>query len=82
MFMEQIFISPQQYLTDFRVREACRLLEKRSGSIKEIARAVGFEDPLYFSTLFKQAVGKSPRNYMKELIESKTPDEADTDGRR
>ncbi|MDR3200994.1 MAG: AraC family transcriptional regulator [Spirochaetales bacterium] len=71
VFMEQIFISPQQYLTDFRVREACRLLEKRSGSIKEIALAVGFEDPLYFSTLFKKLTGKSPRDYTTGLTESK-----------
>jgi len=67
VFMQQIFISPQQYLTEYRVREAISLLEKRKGSIKEIALAVGFEDPLYFSNLFKQVTGRSPKNYMKEL---------------
>ena len=68
VFMQQIFISPQQYLTEYRVREAISLLEKRKGSIKEIALAVGIEDPLYFSNLFKQVTGRSPKNYMKELI--------------
>ena len=67
VFMQQIFISPQQYLTDFRIREALRLLEKHFGSIKEIANAVGIEDPLYFSSLFKQITGYSPKNYMKKL---------------
>ena len=67
LFMQQIFISPQQYLTDFRIREALRLLERRKDSIKEIAYAVGFEDPLYFSNLFKQVTGRSPKNYMKDL---------------
>ena len=71
VFMQQVFISPQQYLTEYRVREAIRLLERRSGSIKEISIAVGFEDPLYFSALFKQITGKSPKNYMKGLIEDK-----------
>ena len=68
VFMQQIFISPQQYLTEYRMREAIRLLQKRTGSIKEIALAVGIEDPLYFSNLFKQVTGRSPKNYMTALI--------------
>jgi len=71
VFMQQIFISPQQYLTEYRIREAIRLLEKRKGSVKEIAIAVGFDDPLYFSRFFKQITGKSPKNYMKKLIDRK-----------
>jgi AraC-like DNA-binding protein len=74
VFMQQIFISPQQYLTDFRIREALRLLEKHSGSIKETANAVGIEDPLYFSSLFKQVTGYSPKNYMKKLADKEESD--------
>ncbi|MCL2185414.1 MAG: AraC family transcriptional regulator [Treponema sp.] len=70
VFMQQIFISPQQYLIDYRIREAVRLLEKRHGSIKEISLAVGFEDPLYFSSFFKQVTGKSPKNYIKDITEA------------
>jgi AraC-like DNA-binding protein len=69
VFMQQIFISPQQYLTEFRIREARSLLEKRTGSVKEIALAVGIDDQLRFSKLFKQYTGKSPTSYMKNLIE-------------
>jgi len=68
IFLEQNFVPPQQYLTEFRIREGCSLLEKRAGSIKEIAYAVGIEDPLYFSKLFKQHIGLSPTNYMKKII--------------
>jgi AraC-like DNA-binding protein len=64
VFMEQIFMSPQQYLTEYRIREAIRLLENRKGSIKDIANAVGIEDSLYFSNMFKQVTGKSPKNYL------------------
>ena len=71
IFLQQIFISPQQYLTEFRIREARSLLEKRGGSIKEIAQAVGIEDPYYFSTIFKQFTGKTPTSYMKSLIDFK-----------
>jgi YesN/AraC family two-component response regulator len=69
LFLEHISRSPQQYLTEFRIREACSLLEKRTGSIKEISYAVGFENPLYFSTLFKQVTGKSPSAYIKSQAE-------------
>ncbi|MCL1813497.1 MAG: AraC family transcriptional regulator [Treponema sp.] len=71
VFMQQVFISPQQYLTEYRIREAIRLLQGRKGSIKEIALAVGFEDQLYFTRLFKQVMGNSPKNYIKNLIEEK-----------
>jgi len=69
VFMQQIFISPQQYLTEYRMRQAIHLLEQRTGSIKEIALAVGVE-PQYFSSLFKQVTGKSPKNYMREIIDN------------
>ena len=70
VFMQQILISPMQYLIEFRIREAIRLLEKREGSIKEIALQVGIEDPLYFSVLFKQVTGRSPKKYMLELCKA------------
>jgi two-component system response regulator YesN len=54
---------------EYRIREARNLLEKRGGSIKEIANAVGIEDPLYFSKVFKQMCGRTPTEYMKNLIE-------------
>jgi AraC-like DNA-binding protein len=70
LFLQQIYISPKQYLTEYRIREAINLLEKRSGTVKEIAYTVGFEDTQYFSNVFKQVTGKSPTNYIKFLIES------------
>jgi len=70
IFMEQNFIPPQQYLTEVRIQEGRRLLERRAGSVKEISHAVGIEDPLYFSKLFKQIIGQSPANYMKSIIKN------------
>jgi AraC-like DNA-binding protein len=69
VFMQHVFLSPQQYLVEYRIREGRNLLEKRSGSIKEIANAVGIEDPHRFSIMFKQVCGKSPTEYMRYLIE-------------
>nr|AGS54133.1 response regulator receiver protein [uncultured bacterium contig00021] len=70
IFLQQTSVSPHQYLTVHRIREACNLLMKRDGSsIKEIAISVGIDNPLYFSTLFKQIMGKSPSEYMKDMPE-------------
>jgi AraC-like DNA-binding protein len=69
LFLQHIFIPPQQYLAEYRIREARILLENRESSVKEIANAVGIEDPVRFSRLFKQLTGKSPVKYMKDLIE-------------
>jgi len=69
LFLQHVFLSPQQYLAEYRIREGRNLLEKRRGSIKEIAQAVGIDDPLYFSRVFKQMCGKSPTEYMRGLVE-------------
>ncbi|RED50336.1 AraC family transcriptional regulator [Seonamhaeicola aphaedonensis] len=50
-----------------KVQKACELLNYTDLSIKEISFEVGFEDPLYFSRIFKNFMGKSPRNYKQSL---------------
>lgn len=52
-----------QYFRDLKSKEAMRLLN--SGlSVKETALKMGFSDQNYFSTFFKKATGKSPRQYI------------------
>lgn len=48
-----------------RIDLSCSLLEARSLelNIAEIARRVGYEDPLYFSKVFRRQVGASPRSF-------------------
>ncbi len=46
-----------------KVQKACEYLNYTDLSIKEISFKVGFEDPLYFSRIFKNYMGKSPRKY-------------------
>lgn len=53
-------VSPIQYLTGIRINKAKELLSDSSLSVSEIAYVVGYENPLYFSRVFKRHVGISP----------------------
>ena len=46
-----------------KAQKACEYLNYTDLSIKEISFKVGVEDPLYFSRIFKNYMGKSLRNY-------------------
>ena len=51
-----------------RMVNAQSLLERTTYNIKEISEIVGYENPLYFSRVFKKEIGKSPAQYRKEMI--------------
>jgi AraC family transcriptional regulator of arabinose operon len=46
-----------------RMREARRLLVETDLTVAEVARKVGFEDPLYFSRCFRHLTGVPPSHY-------------------
>jgi AraC-like DNA-binding protein len=46
-----------------KMQRACHLLDNSDMSIKAVAAALGYSDPLYFSRLFKKTLGLSPRAY-------------------
>lgn len=54
------------YLNEFRIQKAKKLLAETRLSINEIAQNVGYNTPNNFSRIFKQYVGKSPREYRQE----------------
>ena len=51
------------YLIDVRINAAKKLLAESSMSCARIAIAVGFDDPNYFSRIFKKRTGYSPLKY-------------------
>lgn len=57
--------SPKEYLSCFRIKQACLLLKETSLSIAAIAYSVGFENNLYFSKAFKKQMQMSPSQYRK-----------------
>lgn len=63
LFSEQTKTSPYRYLIDIRLDKACTLLQNPLLSIGDISHAVGYEDQLMFSKIFKKYKGVSPRKY-------------------
>jgi AraC-like DNA-binding protein len=63
LFKEVIGISLQDYLISYRIRKACELLSGTSLLVGDIARSVGYEDPLLFSKMFKKSMLLSPTQY-------------------
>ncbi len=55
--------SPIRHYLNMKMEHACSLLDGSNMGIAEIARQVGYEDPLYFSRQFRRTVGVSPREY-------------------
>ena len=64
-FKQYAGMSPAQYILSLRMVNAQSLLERTTYNIKEISEIVGYENPLYFSRVFKKEMGKSPAQYRK-----------------
>ena len=60
-------VSPKEWITNRLILEAQKRLQYSSISVKELAYGLGFNDPNYFSRLFKKTTGKSVRKYLKDV---------------
>ncbi|HJV77041.1 MAG TPA: two-component regulator propeller domain-containing protein [Paludibacter sp.] len=58
-------LSPGEFIRNIRLKHAALMLTKNAGNISEIAFAVGFNDPKYFSRCFKIEFGLSPKEYQE-----------------
>ena len=62
-------LSPKQFISLYRMTEAKRLLGDTNYSISEIATQVGYQDPDYFTRVFKKTYGKTPKSYRQEFAQ-------------
>lgn len=61
-------LSPKEFMTNRLILEAKRrLYYAESASIKELAYSLGYNDPEYFSRLFKKFTGKTPGAFVQDL---------------
>jgi AraC family transcriptional regulator, arabinose operon regulatory protein len=63
LFRSQLGQTPLEFLETQRMTRALQLLRITGLSVKEIAAAVGFDNPFYFTLRFKRKMGVSPRTW-------------------
>jgi AraC-like DNA-binding protein len=56
-------MSPMDYFIHLKLQKACQMLYNNDIQIKQIALSIGYEDPYYFSRLFKKYMKVSPDKY-------------------
>jgi len=66
VFRQHMGTSPMDYFINMKIQYACHLLDTSKMTVKDIALDLGYEDPYYFSRLFRKVVGKAPVVYRKQ----------------
>src|ERR1035441_4400068 len=63
LFKRQTGYAPIDYFIRLRMHQACQLLDNTDLSVKAVAGYLGYEDPFYFSRIFKALNDLSPTEY-------------------
>lgn len=69
LFKKEVGVTPLEYMTGMRMKKAEALLNAMRAdeyTITEIAEMCGFDEPLYFSRVFKKNFGCPPSNYARQ----------------
>jgi signal transduction histidine kinase/ligand-binding sensor domain-containing protein/AraC-like DNA-binding protein len=61
---------PGELIRRVRINKAAELIKKRFGNLSEIALEVGFNNPAYFSEVFKKQFGVTPSQYQHKFSNS------------
>lgn len=65
LFSEVMEQAPMAYFNQLKMQRACELLDFTDMRINQICYKVGIDDPYYFSRLFRQTMGISPKEYRR-----------------
>lgn len=66
-FKEETVYTIGDYLSNYRIKKACKLLSNLSAKIYEIAEQIGYKDHRHFSVPFKKIVGVTPKEFKDKL---------------
>lgn len=69
-FKEYTHYTPNQYILALRIHNAKALLQTSQYNVAEISNIVGYDNPLYFSRIFKKQCGVTPSEYRKQPFQS------------
>ncbi len=59
--------SANELIRSYRLKKSLKLLAGKTGNISEVAYDVGFNNPSYFASCFKELFGCSPSEYLQNL---------------
>ena len=79
LFKEKNGVNYTEYLRSLRIKYAVSLFDHGIDSVKNVALLSGFTDPLYFSGVFKNALGMSPKDYIRGLDQKKAGENGEED---
>ena len=65
-FKKKIGVGFSHYLRTVRIKHAVFLMDHGVEAVKNVAILCGFQDPLYFSKVFRESLGLSPTEYLKQ----------------
>lgn len=61
LFKKEVGCSFPEYLVNFRIHKAAKLLKEENLMVSEVAELVGYQDVAHFSKMFKKYMGVSPK---------------------
>lgn len=61
-----------EYLNRFRIEKAREILRDRRSTMQEVAELVGYSNPAYFTQIFKDLTGMSPKAWQKQFLDTTT----------
>ena len=67
VFKKKFNVGFAEYLNTIRIQNACTLIRQGFTNVSGIANRCGYEDPQYFSKVFKEKMGISPKTYILEF---------------
>lgn len=71
LFKRQTGTAPIDFFIRLRMNHARQLLDSTCSSVKEIAATMGYDDPFYFSRVFKSVHRVAPAEYRKRSLLAK-----------
>lgn len=64
-FKDELGITPSQYLRDYRIQQACRMLVHTTRPLSKIGEQSGLGSPSHFGQVFRESLGCTPSAYRK-----------------
>lgn len=65
VFQNNLYITPVEYLRNYRIQKACHLLMETSESVTSVGLSCGFGNSSYFIKTFREKMGYTPQEYRK-----------------